>query len=256
MSESSTTTNNQNDHQDVENSNMGFFEHLTELRKRLFYCVIAIVIPSIIALSFAPVLFELLRKPLAAIPDHQMIVLSPLEMFVTYLKLGILSGIFMSIPVILWHIWAFVAPGLYKQEKRWIIPFILLGSAFFIGGGAFAYFIVLPMGFEYLIKMVPATVAANYSVANYFSLTIKLLFAFGLVFELPLIMWVLSAAQIINPLRYKGFRQYWVIIAVVLAAILTPPDPLTQLMMAIPLVLFFEIGIIGAQILYKRDNKQ
>jgi sec-independent protein translocase protein TatC len=127
-----------------------------------------------------------------------------------------------------------------------------MGSIFFVGGGAFGFYIVIPTAFEYLTGLVPATVAATYSVELYFSLVIRLLLAFGLVFELPLIMWILSAAGIVNPDTYSKLRKYWAVAAVVLGAMLTDPSPLTQAMMAVPLLLFWELGIIGGRILYRR----
>ena len=114
---------------------------------------------------------------------------------------------------------------------------------------------MLPLGFEYLVKMVPDSVDANYSVGAYFALVIRLLLAFGLVFELPLVMWILAAAGITSPDFFSTKRKYWIVVAVVLAAFFTPPDPFTQLLMAVPLVLFFELGILGAKILYRKRQE-
>jgi len=233
---------------------MGFAEHLRELRKRLLYSVAAILIAAFGCFGFAPELFELLRQPLAAVPDQQMIVIGPLEMFITYLKLSVLAGLFIAFPWVLLQIWWFIAPGLYQHEKRWVAPFVLLGTIFFVGGGAFAYLVVLPMGFEYLVAMVPESVATQFSVAIYFSLVVRLLLAFGVVFELPIIMCLLSAVGIFGPQAYASVRKYWVVVAVAVAAFLTPPDPFTQMMMAIPLVLFFELGILGSKLLYRDDR--
>ena len=239
---------------ELDDSKMSFLSHLRELRQRIFYTLAGLLLGTLICFSWAPEMFELLRQPLAEIQDQQMIVIGPLEMFITYLKLAVLAGLFLTSPWILAQIWFFIAPGLYTHEKKWLAPFIILGSLFFIAGGYFAYAIVLPMGFEYLVQMVPDSVAAQFSVAVYFALVVRLILAFGIVFELPLVMWILSAAGIIHPDTYSSIRKYWLVISVALAAFLTPPDPFTQLMMAIPLVLFFEAGILGARILYK-DSK-
>jgi len=237
---------------DLESSRMGLFEHLDELRRRLIY-VIAVLFVSVIAcFSFAPQLFELLRQPLERIAGSHLQLLGPLELFITYLKLALLSGLFITAPWTLVQVWLFVSPGLYRHEKRWILPFVLLGTVFFFGGGIFAFEVVLPMGFRYLVQMVPESIEANYSVSIYFSLVIRMILAFGVVFQLPLLMWILSAAGVIAPKSYVRFRKYWLIVAVVVAAILTPPDPFTQLMMAVPLVLFFELGIWGARLLYRK----
>lgn len=236
----------------VDVGRMTFVQHLAELRLRLIRAAVALVVATIACFSFAPQLFEWLRGPLASIPDQQMVVLSPLEMFITYLKLAVLAGVFLAAPYLLLQVWLFVSPGLYKHEKKWIVPFVVLGSIFFIGGGAFAFYVVLPMGFAYLVAMVPETVQANYSVAAYFAIVMRLLLAFGLVFELPLAMWIIAAAGVIRADTMARFRKYWIIIATVLGALLTPPDPLTQVMMAVPLILFFEVGILGARLLGRR----
>jgi len=240
---------------ELDGSKMSFLSHLKELRQRIFYTLAGMLIGTLICFSWAPEMFELLRHPLAGIQDQQMIVIGPLEMFITYLKLSVLAGVFLTSPWILAQIWFFISPGLYSNEKKWLAPFVGLGSLFFIAGGYFAYAVVLPMGFEYLVEMVPESVAAQFSVGLYFSLVVRLILAFGIVFELPLAMWILSAAGIIHPDTYVGIRKYWLIISVALAAFLTPPDPFTQMMMAIPLVLFFEAGIIGSRLLYKNSDR-
>ena len=241
---------------DDDTERMTFISHLGELRRRLMYVVAVLLASALACFGFAPDLFEILRTPLENLPDAGMIVLTPLEMFITYLKLAVVAGIFVSTPWILIQIWLFVAPGLYQNERHWLAPFVLLGSGFFCLGGAFAFYIVLPLGFEYLVQMVPDSVSAQYSVGAYFSLVIRLLLAFGLVFELPLVMWILAAAGILSPDFFASKRKYWIVIAVVLAAFFTPPDPFTQMLMAVPLVLFFELGILGARVLYRKRQEQ
>jgi len=149
-----------------------------------------------------------------------------------------------------------MSPALFKHERKWVVPFILFGTAFFVSGGLFAFYIVMPMGFEYLVALVPDSVSAQYSVAAYFSLVVRLLLAFGIVFELPLIMWFLTGAGIVQVEGFIKFRKYWIVVAVVLAALFTPPDPFTQLLMAIPLTLFFELGILGSRVFAKRHDKR
>ncbi|MEL6338527.1 MAG: twin-arginine translocase subunit TatC [Myxococcota bacterium] len=231
---------------------MSLFDHLDELRKRLISTVVVLILVTLGCFSIAPVLFDWLQLPLRDISDQQLQVLDPVEMFVTYLKLSALAAVFVSAPWILLQVWLFVAPGLYAAEKRWVVPFIFLGSLFFIGGGAFGFYIVIPNAFQFLTGMVPESVDASYSVQRYFSLVIRLLLAFGIVFELPLVMWILSAAGIVNPSVYVKLRKYWFVAAVVLGAMLTDPSPMTQAMMAVPLVVFWELGIIGGKILYPR----
>lgn len=237
-----------------QNIRMGFFDHLEELRRRLLYCVIALVVMAIVCMGMAEHLFAWLQQPMMHLPHQKMIVLTPLELFITYLKLAALAALFTTAPFVLWQIWQFIAPGLYAHEKRWIIPFVGLGSLFFLGGGAFAFYIVLPMGFDYLVGMLPASIEAHYSVAAYFSLVIHMILAFGLVFELPLVMWILAAAGIVAPATFAKIRKYWIVAAFVIGGVLTPPDPFTQILMAIPLLAFFEIGIWGGRWLTRHKH--
>lgn len=234
---------------------MSLFGHLEELRKRIVSVVLVLGCVTIACWGLREPLFLFLKTPLHELENQQLIVLTPLEMFVTYLKISLLASVFVASPWILLQAWLFVAPGLYPSEKRWVVPFIVLGSLFFVGGGAFGFFIVIPITFEFLTAMVPESVNATYSVELYFSLVTRLLLAFGLVFELPLVMWVLSAAGIVDPVLYARWRKYWVVAAVVLGALLTDPSPLTQTLMAGPLILFWELGIIGGRMLYRRRQR-
>lgn len=239
-------------------SRMSLIEHLDELRKRLLYTVVILLLATLCLFSLAPQLFEFLRLPLQKAAEQDLItlqLLSPLEMFITYLKLAVVAGIFVTSPWILVQLWLFISPGLYKQEKRWILPFVFLGSCFFVAGGAFAYFLVMPMGFEYLVKLTPEVVVNAWSVEKYFSIVLRLILAFAVVFEVPLLMWILAAAGIIGPDTMARYRKYSIVVAVIVGAFLTPPDPFTQLMMAVPLVLFFELGILGARLLYRKRDQ-
>ncbi|MEZ4270001.1 MAG: twin-arginine translocase subunit TatC [Myxococcota bacterium] len=134
---------------------MPFIEHLRELRHRILKISIAIIIASFVTFTFRVEMFTWLASPLQALPTQQMQVLSLVEMFVTYLKLSVLAAVFVASPYVLGQVWLFIAPGLHSHEKRWIIPFVSLGSLFFIAGGAFAFYVVLPLGFDYLVAMVP-----------------------------------------------------------------------------------------------------
>jgi len=235
---------------------MSFIEHLEEFRRRLIICVIALFVSMFGCLALAPRLFDILQMPLAKVPDHQLIVLSPLEFYITCIKLALVAGLFVVSPVVLFQIWRFVSPGLKSNEKHFMLPFVILGTLFFIGGGVFAFLVVLPMCFDFLVSAMPKTISAQYSVAIYFSLVIRMVLAFGCVFELPIFMWILSAAGIVNPKTYSKLRRYWIVLAFIIGAILTPPDALTQIMMTVPLLVFFEVGALGARILYKRPAQR
>jgi sec-independent protein translocase protein TatC len=227
---------------------MPFLEHLGELRRRLIYTCIVWVAASGSCFAFSADIFRVLCRPLQGLQTAKMIVLTPMEMFLTYIKLALYGGLFVAMPFVLSQLWLFLAPGLYAHEKRWLAPFVLCSWGCFLGGAAFCFYLVLPASFHYLVDMVPQGVEAHYSVSAYLGLLIQLMLAFGLVFELPLVMTLLSAARLVHPTTFAKWRKYWLIVATFLGGILTPtPDPLTQMMMAVPLVVFYEFGVVGAR---------
>ena len=188
---------------------MSFFDHLGELRKRLMWSAGALVVCAGICWNFQQPIFEYLLRPLVA-TGVKLILLSPLEMFLTFIKIAIMGGALGAAPFILLQLWLFVAPGLYSHEKRWVFPFIFSGSAFFIGGAAFCFYLVLPATFKFMVEMVPmgpVSVESQYSVGLYFSLIIQLMLAFGAVFELPLIMVILAAAGVGHRQAVRGLSQ-------------------------------------------------
>lgn len=233
---------------------MSLVEHLTELRRRLIYVVIVLFVATIISFTFAPELFHFLRRPLDVVTTGQkLIVLSPLEMVFTYMKLALLAAFFVTAPWILAQLWFFVAPGLYAHEKKWIAPFIIMGTLSFISGGAFGFYVVIPNMFKYLTAMVPVGVENQYSVEVYFTIVFHLLLAFGFVFELPLVMWILAAAGLVKAQLFAKWRKYWLIAAFVIGGVVTQdPSPVSQFLMAVPLILFWELGIIGARIVQRK----
>jgi sec-independent protein translocase protein TatC len=232
---------------------MSFLAHLGELRKRLAWALGALFLCSSLAFFYAPELFAVMQWPLHEIQHVKMVVLSPLEMFTTYIKLAVMVGLLTSSPWMLLQLWWFVAPGLYPSERKLAVPFVLLGSSCFVGGAAFCFFLVLPASFAYLVEMVPASVETHYSVAVYFALVVQLTLAFGAIFELPLVMMLLGAAGLVSVEKYVAFRKYWFIVATIIGGVVTPtPDPMTQMMMAVPLVVFYEMGIIGTRFLAGR----
>jgi sec-independent protein translocase protein TatC len=235
-------------------SRMSLVEHLTELRRRLIYVVIALLVATVVSFTFAPELFHFLRHPLdVATSGQKLIVLSPLEMVFTYMKLALLAAFFVTAPWILAQLWLFVAPGLYAHEKKWIAPFIIMGTLSFVGGGAFGFYVVIPNMFKYLTAMVPVGVENQYSVEVYFTIVFHLLLAFGFVFELPLVMWILAAAGLVKAQLFAKWRKYWLIAAFIIGGVITQdPSPVSQLLMAVPLILFWELGILGARIVQRK----
>jgi sec-independent protein translocase protein TatC len=227
-----------------------FLSHLEELRRRLIYCAIALGIGFIIAYIFSEDLFKLLISPLKEqLPEKGRLIFTNLpEVFIAYIKTAFIGGILISSPIIFYQLWMFIAPGLYQNEKRYIIPFVVFSSLLFIGGALFGYFIVFPFGFRFFLGYANEYVQALPSVQQYFSFSIKLLFAFGIIYELPVVIFFLSRMGLVSADFLRKKRKYAILLIFILGAVLTPPDVITQLMMAGPLIILYEISVIIARI--------
>jgi sec-independent protein translocase protein TatC len=174
------------------------------------------------------------------------------EMFFTYLKTAILAGALLVSPVLFYQIWMFIAPGLYQNERRFAIPFVVCSTMLFVGGSLFGYFVVFPFGFRFFLGFANDYIQALSSVKQYFSFAIKLLLAFGVVFELPVVIFFLARMGLVTSDLLRRKRKYAILLTFVMASILTPPDVITQLMMAGPLIILYEISIFIAKIAGKR----
>lgn len=234
-----------------------FMSHLEELRKRLIVCAITVGVGFVIAYIFSEHLFQLLILPLKEVmPEGGQLIFTNLpEMFFAYLKVAFIAGILASAPLIFYQIWLFVAPGLYKKEKKYLIPFVVSSTFLFVGGALFGYFVVFPFGFKFFIGFANEYVKALPSVKQYLSFSIKLLFAFGVVFELPVVIFFLSKIGVVTPKLLRKKRKYAILLTFALAAILTPPDVITQCMMAVPLIVLYEIGILVAILARKKKQE-
>jgi len=240
-----------------EDEKLPFTSHLEELRTRLIRCAIAIGVGFVIAFGFKERLFSILVQPLVKVmkPGETLIYTGLPEAFFTYLKVAFLTGLMVASPIILHQFWMFVAPGLYKKERRMLAPVVLLSSFFFIGGALFGYFFVFPWGFKFFIGFASDTIRPLPSMKEYFGFSAKLLLAFGLVFELPLVLTFMSKLGIVSVDFLKKNRKYAILLIFSGAAILTPPDVITQIMMALPLMVLYEISIIGAKLFGKRKEE-
>ncbi len=240
-----------------EDEKLPFTSHLEELRKRLIICFIAVGIAFCICYAFSKRLFEILMQPLltAMPPDEKLIYTGLPEAFFTYLKVAFLAGILLAIPVIMYQFWMFIAPGLYDKEKRWAIPIVVLSSVFFLGGAMFGYFVVFPFGFKFFMGFASDAIKPLPSMKEYMGFSTKLLFAFGLVFEMPLFITFLAKLGVVDVQFLSTKRKYAILLFFVLAAILTPPDVITQVMMAGPLILLYEVSILGARLFGKKREK-
>ncbi|MBE9571055.1 MAG: twin-arginine translocase subunit TatC [Proteobacteria bacterium] len=233
-----------------------FLSHLEELRKRLVVCAIGVGAGIVIAYIFSERLFQLLVAPLKAVmPEGDQLIFTNLpEMFFAYIKVAFIAGIMAASPLIFYQLWMFIAPGLYQKEKKMAIPFVISSTILFVGGALFGYFVVFPFGFKFFIGFSNEYVKALPSVKQYFSFSMKLLFAFGVVFELPVIIFFLSKMGIVTPQFLRQKRKYAILLTFALAAILTPPDVITQCMMAGPLIVLYEIGILVSRIAQKKKE--
>jgi len=235
-----------------------FLGHLEELRKRLVICAIAIGIGFGISYVFAKQLFSYLVLPLTKVlPDDSRLIFTNLpEMFIAYIKVALVAGIILAIPIIFYQLWMFLAPALFKKEKKYIIPFVLFSSILFAVGALFGYLVVFPYGFKFFVSFATEDIQALPSVKQYFSFAIRLLLAFGLVFEMPVVVLFLTKIGLITPDSMKKFRKFAILSSFILSAILTPPDVATQLMMALPIIILYEISIVLSKTMYRKKEKK
>jgi sec-independent protein translocase protein TatC len=235
-----------------------FLSHLEELRKRLIVCAIGVGCAFFVAYFFKEDLFKLLVTPLKDVmPKGDRLIFTNLpEMFIIYLKVSFIAGILVSTPLIFYELWMFIAPGLYQHEQRFVIPFVISSSFLFTAGALFGYFVVFPFGFKFLMGYTNEYVQALPSVKEYFSFSTKLLFAFGLIFEMPVVVFFLSRMGLVTPQAMRRKRKYAILMAFVVGAVLTPPDVLTQFMMALPLLTLYEVSIFVSKFAAKKKKEK
>lgn len=232
-----------------------FTTHLAELRDRLIICLIAIGIGFSLSYYYSQRLFEILARPLvqAMPPGTTFIFTGLVEAFFTYLKISLVAGIVLASPVIIYEIWAFIAPGLYEQERRWVIPIVFFSTIFFALGVLFGYYVVFPVGFQYFLSFATDTIRPLPSMREYFSFVTRFLLAFGLVFELPVFIFFLAKLGIVDAKMLSAYRKYSILLIFIAAAILTPtPDAFSQLLMAGPMLVLYEVGVVVARVFGKR----
>lgn len=236
---------------------MPVMEHFAELRRRFIRILAAWVIGLLASFEFAPFFYDWLSQPLQDVlgSDTSLIFISPVEPFFVYLKLSFLASVFLTSPYTFWQVWRFVAPGLYRHEKRTILPIALLSSLVFMAGAVFCYTMILPLGMKALIaagQTEDFTATAQISMQSYFALTTRLLLAFGIVFEMPVFSLFLTRLGIIT---HRTLLAHWrtaIIMIFIIAAILTPPDVITQICLALPMCVLYAVSILLAWLVQKR----
>ncbi|PJI48301.1 MAG: twin-arginine translocase subunit TatC [Pseudomonas sp.] len=243
--------------QPEQDQEMPLVSHLTELRNRLLRCVIAIFVIFIGLLYFSQKIYSLASEPLRRfLPEGAtMIAIDPASAFLAPLKLTMIVAVLFAMPVILGQVWGFIAPGLYKHEKRVALPLLASSIVLFYAGMAFAYFLVFPLMFHFFLGSAPEGVTPMTDINSYLDF-LTLLFAFGLAFEIPVATVLLVWIGVVNVAYLKKIRPYVIIGCFVVGMILTPPDPLSQTLLAVPMWLLFEAGVLFSHLIRKRGPEE
>ena len=247
-----------------ENQDVGFISHLAELRKRLISSFIFLIIFFLICYFFSEYLYGFLVEPFAKAvkddgTDRRLIFTALQETFLTYLKVSFFVAFFITCPFILIQIWRFIAPGLYKHEKTAILPYLILTPILFFLGGLLVYYLIMPLAIKFFLSFESSGLSTNLpiqleaKVNEYLSLVMKLIFAFGISFQLPVVLSLLARVGLIDSQFLKSRRKYVVVIIFAAAALLTPPDPVTQIGLAIPLLILYELSIFSVKIIEKKN---
>ena len=250
---------------DEKNKQASFVEHLTELRSRLLKSIIYFFIFFIVCYFFAENIYAFLVDPYAQAVknddiDRRMIFTALHETFITYLKVAFFTAMFVTSPIILTQIWKFIAPGLYKNEKTALLPYLIATPTLFLLGGMLVYYLVMPLAikfflsFETSVQFNSLPIQLEAKVNEYLSLVMRLIFAFGISFQLPVLLSLLARAGFIDSEYLKKRRKYVIVIIFAVAALLTPPDPITQVGLGIPLLILYELSILSVKIIEKKKK--
>ena len=238
--------------QGIENLRMPIGAHLEELRRRVVYSIIAIILCFIVCWFFKVQILDVAKRPHKIAMEKaglstELQVLSYQEGFYSYMKLCFITSAFLAYPIIIYQIWQFVSVGLYQKERRYVVLFLPVSYAAFVVGGVFGYYLLIPYGLQFLIGILGPGIQPIITMQQYVSFVFMLTVALGLVFQLPLVMLLLSKIGIITPAKFIAWRKYAVLVIFIIAAIVTPPDPFTQVMTAIPMIVLYELGILIAR---------
>ncbi|MDW5299761.1 MAG: twin-arginine translocase subunit TatC [Sedimentibacter sp.] len=233
--------------------NLTIVEHLSELRKRLIYSSIVLIVAVMGFYNFAEII---VKNIINIAPEINFVFIAPAELLLSYVKIAVIGGLVISAPFLILQIWMFISPGLKKGEKRAIAVSLFVGGIFFVAGIVFSYMVVLPIMLQFFMGFQITDIEEMISFSNYLSFVVNTLLSFGFVFELPILMVILTKFRILKVSFLKKNRKYIILIIFVVAAILTPPDIITQMLLAFPMLLLFEVGIIFSTIVEKSNKKE
>ena len=243
---------------ELEGTEQPFVSHLVELRDRLLRAIIAIGL-AFAVLAFFPGpsgLYDLLAEPLSAhLPSgSKLIATNVISPILVPLKITLMAAFMVALPVVLYQVWAFVAPGLYSHEKKMVLPLVVSSTLLFLAGVAFCYFLVIPGMAKFIQAFAPTSITAAPDIEQYFGFVLTLFFVFGIAFEVPIAVIVLARVGVVTIAQLRQFRGYFVVGAFVVAAVVTPPDVISQLALAIPMCILYEVGIIAASLFIKHTK--
>jgi len=243
------------DEEDGDNNEkkMPFLDHLEELRWTILRSLIAIVIAAIGSYVFSKQIVEFLRRP--GPENLKLIFLGPTEGFMIYIKVSIFAGLVLALPYVFYQFWKFIVPGLLEKEKKIVPPIAMFTTLCFLTGAAFAYFVIIPFGLKFLLSFQTDFLEATITIGKYLGFVVTLVLIFGVVFELPVLSYFLTKIGILTPEFLSSKRRYGVVIIFIMAAVLTPPDIFTQLMLAVPLIILYEISIWVSRAVKRKEKK-
>lgn len=231
----------------MDDTELPLTEHLAELRRRIVWILLAWGAAAVLCWRFREAIFGALLEPAlnALGPDTSLQAIAPTEIFFTYMKCALLAGFVLSTPVFFWNVWAFIAPGLYANEKRFAIPFVIASTLLFVGGASFGYGLVFPLIFNFFSGFANELVSSAWTMREVFGLTTRLFIAFGVGFELPVIVFFVAASGLLTTGQLLSGSKYGLLAAFTLGAVLTPPDIVSQVLLAAPLFVLYLIGAIA-----------